>query len=413
MINHNKKHFSLAIFDQLIVSLAGFLTGILIAKLLGVGAFGAYTLANGLFLILAGVQQSFLLAPLSVYGASDSEEVPEYLGACHRLQIGIALLITCLGLMAAFISRIISSDNNIHTAFLYAAILGFFILSYEFWRHILIAKQRLDLLLVVDIVAKSLLIILLITPLFADKETLQLSFVYGYLILCAAIGGILGWYSSQKYLKKPQTMKGTIKRNYSFGRWALINHFVLMGSSQIPIYIIAAALSITEVGIIGAAIQITGIYHVFLNGINNYYLPRSVRVYEMGGFDALMKSINKLMIWLTLAVLAVSCCAIVFADKIIMLVYTEEYLTDGNWSFRILLLVGISLGLVRPMDIVMRVTERMQIRTIISFIEFLFVTILSLPFVYWFGLPGIACVLVGGRFLTAALLAKHLGYLEK
>ena len=102
----------LAILDQGLISGSNFLIGILLARWLMPGQYGAYALAFAVFLLLALLYQCLLLEPMTVFGGSSYHNCRrEYLGRLLRMHLLIGCVIA-IGLgTAAFICYAQGSDT--------------------------------------------------------------------------------------------------------------------------------------------------------------------------------------------------------------------------------------------------------------------------------------------------------------
>lgn len=389
-----------ALLDQAAVSITGFLTGVFIARILGVEAFGAYVLANGTYLFINAFQQALILSPVSVYASGSDTKVSEYLHSTRLLQAAFSATASIMFAALAYILSKTSSNTAVQSAFLLMSPLAFFLLSQEFSRQVLIARRSLQTLLLVDVTAKlsTLLLLAALTQFASGYQTL--TSVFGALILSAALGSALGWWHAKRFMSRSTELLPHWTRNYQFGKWAVISQLAVMATSQIPIYILALSAGTADTGIYGAAVNLTGIFHVFLNGIANYYLPLGVKQYESGGPLRLRGFTRSLSLKFGFVIVPISLLCLVFAEQIVRLVYDDAFLSHGATPFQVFFCVAILLAFIKPLDIAMRIREQMKKRASISFAELIFVGIASLPLIYALGVVGGAIAAVGGRAIA-------------
>jgi len=102
----------LAILDQGLISGSNFLIGILLARWLTPGQYGAYALAFAVFLLLALLYQCLLLEPMTVFGGSSYRNCRHsYLGKLLRMHLLVGCIIaTGLG-TSAFIAHATGTDT--------------------------------------------------------------------------------------------------------------------------------------------------------------------------------------------------------------------------------------------------------------------------------------------------------------
>lgn len=401
------RNAAFALLDQAVVSVTGFLTGVFIARILGVEAFGAYVLANGTYLFINAIQQSLILSPVSVYGSRTEPSVPEYLHASRRLQFAFSVTTAVMFASLAYVLSKTSANPAIQAAFLLMSPLAFFVLSQEFSRQVLIARQKLRTLLIVDLAAKGSTLLLLATLAFLIPSLGSLPGVFSALIAGALFGSFIGWTRVRSFLSRAESPYDHWARNYHFGKWAVVSQLIVMATSQIPLYLLAFFAGTGDTGIFGAAVNLTGIFHVFLNGIANYYLPLGVRRAEADGLLGLQRFTRNLTIKFAAVIIPISVIGIVFAEQIVTLVYDEEFLAKGAIPYQVFFSVAIVLALIKPLDIALRIREQMRKRAIVSFLEFVFVGIASVPMLMTFGVAGGAAVAVAGRVVALSALLHY------
>ena len=98
---------SIAIIDQAFSSGSNFLVSVLLARWSSPKEYGAFALAFALFLLLSQLQQSVLLEPMSIFGASyTGARLKRYYGSLLHMQNSMFVAITVmLALSAMFVQR--------------------------------------------------------------------------------------------------------------------------------------------------------------------------------------------------------------------------------------------------------------------------------------------------------------------
>ena len=94
-------HINWALGDQAIVSAVNFLTGIFLARYLGLAEFGRYTLVWMAVLFVSGIQHAMINSPMMSIGPQQSDsESPGYFGAVvvHKICFaGLAFILLFFG----------------------------------------------------------------------------------------------------------------------------------------------------------------------------------------------------------------------------------------------------------------------------------------------------------------------------
>ncbi len=107
-------HLNWVLFDQAMVSGSNFLTGIILARALGIAEFGRFTLAWMVVLFVQSIQHAAINAPMMTIGArQESANCPAYYGAVFVQQIAFAILSAGLSLIAVTASALIFPDYGI------------------------------------------------------------------------------------------------------------------------------------------------------------------------------------------------------------------------------------------------------------------------------------------------------------
>jgi O-antigen/teichoic acid export membrane protein len=180
---------------------------------------------------------------------------------------------------------------------------------------------------------------------------------------------------------------------------------IITATSQIPVYVLVSLHGTAQTGILGAAIQLTGVFHVFMTGIMNYCFPIAVHIHEQEERSALTRYTMKLIFYLFSAISFICIIFIIEAEEVVQFLYTDSFSSQGLWPFRILLAVGPVLAVIRPLDMMLRVRSQMKRRSYASIVELLFVAVAIFPAVSFFGALGAAYILVLGRLISVFVLA--------
>ena len=249
-----------------------------------------------------------------------------------------------------------------------------------------------------------------------DNANIPNRFTIIYLFLCfsLSITFVINRKFGNFHLERTSQLHSHLIKNWNFGKFSVLNQFVLVVSSQIPIYILVFNNGSEMTGILGAAVQLSGIFHVLLNGIMNFYFPIAVRKFEKFGAASLNCFVLKLCIVFFIIIGCISVILIIWAAPITKLLFSERFLAEGLIPFQIILSVGVALALLRPLDLLFRVKGYVGYRTIASIFEFLFIVIFAYPLIISFDVTGAAISLTAGRFISVLTLSFiHLVLIRK
>jgi len=105
---------SLAILDQGLISGSNFLIGILLARWLAPGAYGAYALAFAVFILLSSIYQALILEPMSVFGPSEYRNCQrEYFSHLLWIHGGLVLPIAVILAAAAWAVHVAAASSGL------------------------------------------------------------------------------------------------------------------------------------------------------------------------------------------------------------------------------------------------------------------------------------------------------------
>ena len=134
---------SLAVLDQGLISGSNFLIGILLARWLAPGAYGAYALAFSIFLFLSGFHSSLFLEPMSVFGPGQyKDRLPAYVGKLLRLQLALTIGLALLLALAVAVFAHFANNGALPSALFGAALAIPWILSFWFCRRSVYLELR-------------------------------------------------------------------------------------------------------------------------------------------------------------------------------------------------------------------------------------------------------------------------------
>jgi O-antigen/teichoic acid export membrane protein len=213
----------LAILDQGLIAGSNFVVGVLLARWLAPEEYGAYALAFSLFLLLFQLYHSFVLEPLSVFGASEYQHcLRAYLKQLLWLHLGIAVLVFLgLGVLAG-VARFVRSTDGLPGALIGTAIGGPCVLLLWLSRsacYVRVAPKAAA-------TGAVLYCTVLLAGLFLLNKRGWLSPFTAFVLmgLCAFITGVLLLSQLRRSLptdKATPSLNNIWRRHWCYGRWAL------------------------------------------------------------------------------------------------------------------------------------------------------------------------------------------------
>lgn len=225
----------IAVLDQGLIAGSNFVTGVLLARWLRPGDYGAYALAYGLFLLLTLVYGSIVLEPMSVFGGATYQDcLTGYLRSLFRIYRVIATLNFVVLGASALVSQWLGAGDGLPGALAGASlaapcILFFWLVRCAFYLKFSPLGAALGSVLYSVLVLGGLAVVHareLISP-FAAFLLMGLGALVTGALLLMYLKGIL-----RDTGIAPSVLE-TWRKHWNYGRWALVSSIV----SWVPAYI--------------------------------------------------------------------------------------------------------------------------------------------------------------------------------
>lgn len=291
----SKQDALVCLVDQGIVSVAGFVTSVLIGRA-SESELGVYFIALHIVLFVRGIQQQMICIPYTIYQHHHADErSDQYRGSCLVQQFGLmALVILILAVQAICALNGWGEVESAPTLFVLVALMPVLMLR-EIARHYCFTHLRKVSALIID----------------ASISFLQVGalFVLGYLgylsgwaawavIGLATLITLVMWFlkSGPKVAFVKPSISADWKQNWAFGKWAVAGQLVGSFSTFILPMVLAAYVSTTGTGFFAAAMTLIGLANIFNVGMTNFITPRAALIYVDQGVAGLQKMLIKMAI---------------------------------------------------------------------------------------------------------------------
>jgi O-antigen/teichoic acid export membrane protein len=277
-------HLNWALTDQAMVSAANFATSIIVARALGLEAFGRFGFAWTAIQLLTGVVSSLVAMPMMSIGPKQPKSgVPGYYGAVffhQALVSGILFFVTWSGAVA---SDILVPHWRIGELALPLAAANAGYQFQDFLRRYFFSRNRPDVAFANDCIRYlGQLVILLLLMHFRALTVPEVLWVITLTSLGALlIGGMavqdvaFGWDA--------QIQVEVTRRHWRFSKWLIISNFLQWGSANL--YHIAAGvwLGISVAGALRATGSLCGVTNIVFLGLINIVPVRAAMALEHRG----------------------------------------------------------------------------------------------------------------------------------
>ena len=322
-------HINWALADQTMVSGVNFLTGILLARFLGLQEFGVFTLAWMAVLFANSFQLAVIISPMMSIGPQQSEaDLPAYYGAVLMQQIALAGLSFALLFVGVRMSQVVFPQWQVQHLALPLATAAFAFQAQDFLRRYFFTRTRAAAAFGVDAISYlgqlSLLVWLFQTT---GLDTAGALWVIGGTSAAAMIVGIFGM---ERIAWNVDVLGAVARRHFHFSKWLGVSALMQLGA--VNFFVIAAAwvLGASAAGALKAAQNIIGVLHILFQGLENIVPAEASRRLHQKDVRALISYLRRVT-WLgATATVLIALVVGVFATFWLRLFYGDDFLAYGN-----------------------------------------------------------------------------------
>lgn len=338
-------HLNWSLADQAVVSGVNFLTGLMLARFLGMAEFGRYTLAWMIVLFANSIQIALVLEPMMSIGPKQPQELrPAYYTA-------LAIQQTALGLIMAGLIA-----GGVHLAGIYmpgwkteglALPLACVVVAFqfqEFQRRYFFCIGRPRVAMYCDILRYIGQIVLLgalaVFAMAAPDNSFPMTSATALWAIAAA-GAVAAMIATPLFVKPRldwQVLRSTTVRHWRSSKWLLPSAIIYWFSGHFFIVAAGFFLGAATVGAIRAAHNLIAITHILFQAWENIVPARAARIYHARGAKALGEFLRKVAISGGLTTALIIIAVNIRPGALLGLVFGQEYAAYGD----LLVYYGIS-----------------------------------------------------------------------
>jgi len=289
-------HVNWTMADQAVVSGVNFLTGLVLARWLGIFEFGIFSIAWVVVLFVFSLQYAMVSAPmLSIVSKIEDGERPTYFGSVvlqHVLFTAVSGILVWLGVTASgyFFPGL---DLDPYALPLMAATVAF--QTRDFLRRVFYASDRHMAAFFLDVFGyggqlAALLAMFAIGKLGIISALWTITAVSGLAVVGAAF-----WIGRLRFCRRD--LVGVARRHWQFSRWlaasALLNLFV----DHFLLVLSGAFIGPAAAGAMKAAQNLMGIAQLMFFALENIVPVRAGWHFHNGGIDALTEFMKRVAKW--------------------------------------------------------------------------------------------------------------------
>ena len=318
---------SWAVYDQILVSGANFLSTMLIAKMLSVDDFAMYSLASLAVLFFSSFQRTLITQPMNVLGATESlsQLSDRYISLLRLQRILIPLAIFFMVLLGT------AFFPHVWIVFAACAYLAAFFLQ-ELVRRFYYTRNKIDLALHNDLIGYGGQLALLTLIWVCEMHNAALAF---FALAFSAIIAFL-WGNNAIFRDKlraahaPKPVTNVLQEHWRMARWVVLSQFVFWGASQVYPFMLASWGSFRSVADFNIAVSILNALNIVRLMLGNYLPSRVTRVYAKDGTIGLRRYLLKLIFLCGGISVFIILTLIISADWLISLLFGDKYPLAGQ-----------------------------------------------------------------------------------
>lgn len=393
------RNLNLTLVDQAMLSAANFLSGVLLARAMGISDFGVFSLAWLIANGFVALQYSLTGAPMMSIGPKQTDDqAPSYFAAVFLQQIGFAcatLIVTFSG--ALLLSRIYPEWEIGVLIFPLVAVTCAYQCQ-DFMRRYFFVRGRVRSAIGID--AISYLGQLAVLAWLFAVEGLSPAVALWVIAATSGVAVIVGSFYLGPLNWRRADFRAVLKRHWHSARWmggaTLIGH----GAGLLFPIVAGALLGTAAVGALRAAQNMMGIAQALFFALENIVPRRAAFHYQNGGLGALKHYLLRIALFGGSATIGVTLFFAMAPSFWLRLIFGEEFAGYGNlvqWYAVLYVLMFLSV----PLNAGLRTLEETKAIFVSVCAGAVTVVFLAYPMIAALGVGG---VVIGQ--LIAAVVAK-------
>lgn len=394
--------------DQALVSGLNFLSGVMLARFLGLEGFGIYSIAWLGVLIASSINQPFIITPMQTLSAKKSlSEQENYLQALVFKQIFFAAFMGLLSFIVVIFMSYVLKDWKVQSIILAFPLAVFSFLLQDFFRRYFFVTGKYYKSLILDAIAYGG--VLLSACCLNYFREMDAQFILLLTALFFLYSSLVGLWSMPRLCFKWNQIKAVILEHWDFSKWLTATAVLQWFSGNLFIISAGAILGPVAVGAVRMAQNIVGITHVLFLAMENIIPGRAAGVHRIGGNDLMFRYLFKFTMQMGIITITLLGLIAIFSKQVIGVFYGTEYLEYTHLLMGFCgLYVIVFLGY--PLRYAIRTLEKTQLIFISFIVSSIFSIAAAFPMIKMFGIYGV----VGGLFLTQLItLAFYLVALKR
>lgn len=394
---------NIVLLDQILVSGVNFLTGILMARYLGIEEFGRFTLIWMIVLFFQSLQNALIISPMMSIGPKqNTDKESSYYGVILTQQI----LFTFLS--SIFVIILFSICNTFYPSWhldgLLMPILASVIFSQhqELLRRYFFTRRISNFAFLNDLISYlGQLILLFILFSYTKATTINVLWIISG---TSALAVLAGTGIVRRLNFSWEENKQVLKRHWGSSKWLLNSTLLLWVSGNLMIIMSGMLLGNAAVGILKACQNILGVTHILFNALANWVPVQASKLLHQENFKAMEQYLLKTTKTGGIITFILTMPAIFFPTITLIFLYGNNF-KSHQWILFSYALVYLIMFINQMLTFALRAVENTQP----IFFGYLATALISIciayPTIKYFGIQGVIIGMLSLTVINCSILS--------
>ncbi len=319
-----------SLMDQALVSGSNFITGVLIARALGLEGFGIFALIWLIAVFIQNIQHAIINTPLLTYGAqANARDRPTVLGAVITRQLVFSGASTLLTFVTMVATMAVQEIPNIGMAAALSACIAATQWQ-DFFRRLYFTVDKPAFATLIDAVRYAGQPLIILTLLAFSTDTLTVTTVLWITALTAGLSCLAALFSLPRIEAPGPEFNAINDLHWEFGKWMAGTAILQWIALNIFTLLSGALLGPAYAGALKATQSLLGVLHIPFFALDNFLPSRGTKALQSSGREGLQKLLTSYLLFGTVAVLGVALVFFVAPAFWLGMVFGEDFTTHAD-----------------------------------------------------------------------------------
>lgn len=319
----------LALVDQGLVSLASFVTFMLVAKLCPRSDVNLYALAWAVLNVFRVLQERALAAPYVVFAHERDRDTRLFLGSSLSHQAALSLVVSVLLAVVALGYTFYDHPAGMAGTLLVTALVMPFLLLRDHLRAVSCAHFRFGVAIGLSGVALALQVGLVLLA-YRWWGTLDVRTVFVAMGVASLVPTAV-WLAvrPQPFRIQRRQVVADWRTTSRYSRWLVAARFFPTVTSGLLPWIVLWQIGENASGALAGCLTLTNVSMMFVFGVNSFFQPQAVKAFHDHGKRAMMRVLLQSMAVFTVVLSAISLLLTTAGDWLLVALFDESFAGYG------------------------------------------------------------------------------------